>query len=368
MWIEINNDIFEKRDFKGLNYLYQILSWYPKGSIPRYNIFIDLEKVRHTANYQKLKSTETDFDLLLEKQFDDYINDNKKHSSRSYSISRQKKERHFNIEEAIRFFNQPVSIILENNKNDAYFIKAIIYYFDKSGFDKSGIVKEHLKNGWIKFENAGGCDNVSNFIEGELKAFGDLASRSGKETFDYFRGLIILDSDKEYANQPLKDGHDKLERYFKKNNFANYHILEKRMMENYMPDEVFDDILRELTNSTLDKELKDWINVYKYLSKIQKDYLKYYDGWPKKEYDDLDINVKKLYANQHPSNFRILKKGFKYIDKKLRTEDDTKDESNFKNAFPQKFINSTSVNKKSLEMRADSDELDVILSKISQLL
>jgi hypothetical protein len=363
MWIEIKADIFEKRGFKSLNFLYQILSWYPKGSIPRYDIFIDLEKIRHTDNYKKLKNTEIDFELLLEKQFDDFINDNKKNSPRAYSISHQKQEKYFNIEEAIRFFNQPVSIILENNKNDAYFIKAIIYYFDADGK-----VKEHLKNGWIRFENAGGCDNVSNFIEGELKAFEDLASRQNKATFEYFRGLIIIDSDKEYASQPFKEGYQKLELYFKKNNITNFHILEKRMMENYMPDEIFEEILIGLTNSKLDKDLKAWINVYKNLSQAQKDHLKYYDGWTKKEFNELDENVKTLYLDQYPTNFAILKKGFKYTEKKDEVLDEDKDESKFKNAFPKKFISSTLVNKRSLELRANSNELVEILNKINQLL
>ena len=58
MWIEIDSDIFQKSDFKGLNYLYQILSWYPNHSIPRYKIFIDLLKVENTQNYEQLKGVE----------------------------------------------------------------------------------------------------------------------------------------------------------------------------------------------------------------------------------------------------------------------------------------------------------------------
>mgnify|MGYP000727038757 CR=1 FL=1 len=54
------------------------------------------------------------------------------------------------------------------------------------------------------------------------------------------------------------------------------HILKKRAMENYMPDEVFDEIILELTNSKDDAILKRWINVYKKLDSIQKDFLKYY--------------------------------------------------------------------------------------------
>jgi hypothetical protein len=44
-------------------------------------------------------------------------------------ITSQRGASNFNIEEAIIFLNQPVSIILENNKNDSEFILAIIKHF-----------------------------------------------------------------------------------------------------------------------------------------------------------------------------------------------------------------------------------------------
>ena len=54
MWVEIDKSIFEKGEFKALNYIYQILSWYPVNSIPRYNILINKQRVEHTDNYSKL--------------------------------------------------------------------------------------------------------------------------------------------------------------------------------------------------------------------------------------------------------------------------------------------------------------------------
>jgi len=360
MWIEIDKNIFENSDFKGLNFLFQILSWYPLGSIPRYNIFIDLEKIKSTHNYQKLRNAEKDIDLLIETQFNDFINENKKAKTRDYIISSTKGEKNFDVEEAIRFFNQPVSIILENNKNDAYFIKAIIYHFDSLGK-----IKEHLKNGWIKFENAGGCTNVSNFIEGELKSFEELASRNNKNSSDYFRGIIILDSDREYQNQPIKNQYQILTSDLKTKNINNFHILEKRTMENYMPDDVFKEIEAELTKS--EKELRLWINVYKNLDSTQKDYLNFNKGFSR-DFADLDMNIRTLYANLSTTNFAILKKGFNFNEKNVKGIKQNQDlEKGFKNSFPKKF-ESSRVNKYTLFQRANSNELEDILNKINQLL
>lgn len=357
MWIEITKDVFEESDFKGLNYLFQILSWYP-NNIPRYNVFIDFENVEDTENYSKLKGAEIKFDDFIISQFDYFVQSSPRGKLKDFYVSNKRDTKHFNIAEAIRFFSQPVSIILENNKNDSYFIKAIIYHFDYSG-----ILKEHVHNGWIKFENAGGCSNVHNFIEGELKSYEELASRNVRNTFQYYRGLVILDSDKEYSTQTVKMQYQNLLNYLNLKTIP-FHILEKRMMENYMPNEVIDEIETTLTNSALDNELRLWINVYKHLSDEQKDYLKYYDGF-NREFLDLDVNVQTLYQNQVPTNFEILKKGFKY---RSRENIDGEESNEFKNAFPKKFITSNVVNPQTLSNRVNSNELLDILNKINQLI
>lgn len=351
MWISIDKDIFENSDFEGLSYIFHILSWSPKNSISRYNILIDLEGIKQLENYTKLKEVVKDIDFLLEKEFDDFISTKPKNSKADFNITNKKDVSNFNIEESIRFFSQPVSIILENNKNDAYFIKSIIEYLDTNG-----VLKEHLKNGWIKFENAGGCSNVKNFLEGELNSFEDLAFRNHRNKFDYYRGIVILDSDKDYPTQSIQPKYGILLNFLESIGLKdNIHILEKRMMDNYMPDEVFDEIILELTNSKDDGILKKWINVYKNLDSTQKDFLKYYDGFSF-DFNNLTVGVQTLYNNQQGANFDILKSGFKYKVK------------GFKNEFPLKFSTSSRVNKHTLESRSGSNELNLILSKISKLL
>lgn len=363
MWVEINKKCFENSDFKSLNHLFQILSWYPYNSIARYNIFIDKDKVKHTPHYQTLQSIEVSFEEFIDIEFDKYINDG---ASIKYKIDVD-----FNVEEAIRFFNQPISIILENNKNDAYFITALIYYFDNTG-----VLKEHLKNGWIKFENAGGCRNVKNFIEGFLSAFVDIALRSGRNTADYFRGLVILDSDKNYPNEPLKPDYTTLQIYLSSKKI-DFHLLEKRAMENYMPDKVYKKLKNEINANRPAynnwQKMIDWIDTFLSLSEPEKDYLKINGGFPQRKDNQgnkqpINGDIIQLYGftqdnadayrYKQDNKFKTLNEGFAY-----KGED-------FKNEFPLLFINFGEVNKTSLSERAGNNgsELIEILTKIRSLL
>ncbi|WP_312075672.1 hypothetical protein [Chryseobacterium sp.] len=356
MWIQISKDIFETADFKGLNYIYQILSWFPKDN-PRYKIFIvpnqDLKK---TQNYKNFKVSDYDFENLVEQQFNEFIQTQPTGKNCDYTITNQKGNKNFNIEEAIRFFSQPISIILENNKNDAYFIKAIINHLDSSG-----ILKEYIANGWIRFENAGGCGNVRNFIEGELKSFEDLASRNSRNPHDYYKAFVLLDSDKEFPTQNQKSQYTALINYLNSININSekFHLLEKRMMENYMPDEVFLSLKEDYRGRTGKRDLLNWINTYLSLTSLQKDFLNIKDGFPKETDENgirkpIKTEISNLYINVTGQNFTNIDKGFKYPD--------------FKNLFSELFYTSSRVNKASLEFRANSKELTVIVEKIRKLI
>jgi len=269
MWVRIAKEIFEKSEFKSLNFLYQILSWYPNGSSVRYNIFVDTQQVKDTENFKKLLCIEKSLVEFLDMEYTEYVNISNRVST-VYEVTQNKGRNNFNIEEAILFFNQSVSIVLENNKNDSLFIKAIITHFGKiDGVNKA---EEHLNNRWLQFENAGGCQNIPNFIEGFIERFKKIADKNSRQPSDYFRGIIIIDSDREYETQPSK--HDplvkKLERL--RLDVSKIHILEKRMMENYLPREVFEEIQRQRAIQK-NTDLNDWLNVYLTLTERLKDYI-----------------------------------------------------------------------------------------------
>lgn len=335
MVVELKEDIFSNTDFKSINYIIQMLTYKQ-----RYQLFVEWSHIKDTELYQRL---DEDDKKEIEESYNDIIQSG---LDTNYFISESNHNSYFSIEEAIRFFIQPVSIILENSLNDQYFIMAIIKHFDDTRE-----VARHLKNGWIQFENAGGCTNVENFLKSKLQSFNNLAIKYAKPNHTYLRCFVLLDSDKEYSTQPSK--HSSLSIFLTTQN-VNFHILGKRYMESYMPDAVYDYI----TNP----DLQTWINAHKHLSSIQKDYLNIHEGFPKKlaNGDDrryrteLDINIQNLYANVSDTNFDILGKGFKY--------------PNFKANFPKLFETSHQVHKKSLSERAGSNELQEILNKIVGLL
>jgi hypothetical protein len=346
MWINVTKDVFENSDFKGLNYLYQVLTYKPSDSFrSRYNIVVDTEKVKDTPNFKKLSSIEKSLVEFLDLEYSYF----KTYSQNiSYKISSIKNDCHFNIEEALIFLNQPVSIILENNKNDSEFILSIIKHFgNDDGYNKS---QEHINNAYLKFENAGGCGNIPNFVEGFLKQFKDIATKNNRNLSEYFRGIIILDSDTEYPNQLSR--HTELLR--KLNDLGidsiKVHILEKRMMENYLPDEVYKE-LKENNQNNFSKELIDWIDAYLNLKNDkQKDYINIPKGnllgneIPKLQglidfWEVSDTNISQV-------NYNKLNIGFKFngFDEK----GNIKKENDFKNAFPQLFKKAT---KEDLEKR-----------------
>ncbi len=338
MWIEIDNDIFQKSDFKGLNYLYQILSWYPNHSVPRYKIFIDLLKVENTQNYNQLKGVETRLKELIESQFDEFITANPRNKRPSYQVTYRKGEKCFNIEEAIRFFSTPVAIVIENSLNDSYFLKAIFSHFDPKDEHGRRRLVEFLRNDWIQFVNAGGWTNIRNIINGRSQSFEELAKNNSKNPNNYLRCFVLMDSDRQYATNNIQDKED-LKKWLEDLGIK-VHILNKRAMENYMPDEVIK-VLPTINSKY--KQFQKWVNAYDNLNQEQKDYLNYQKGFPKKDVETV-INKKKItqkvnkVRNEQPIDIQTLFP-ISNIDNTQYDVIDTglKEFPNFKDEFPKFF-------------------------------
>lgn len=387
MWINITRDIFEKSDFKGLNFLYQILSFNPStSSRPRYNIIVDVENVKNTDNFNKLATIEPNIISFLEDELTYYVTS----SNIPYKVTSTKGELNYNLEEAIMFLNQPVSIILENNKNDAEFILAIIKNFGKNGdYNKT---EEHFSHAWLQFQNAGGCTNIPNFIEGFLSQFKAIAIKNNRKLLDYFRGIIIIDSDKAYLSQQIKDEHKALLKKLELlglnvsklidedtgeilNDNHNFHILKKRMMENYLPKEVFREIKKQIDRLD-NQDLKDWLEVYLNLTnKDQFDFLNIPDGFPPKDNKlvseirkPVSVNILSLYELKvSDKNFKKLDKGFNFKGFDVNGNLNSGKDFNFKNEMP-KWFKKEIITKKNLEERDGEDELKQIIQKIEKLL
>ncbi len=135
MIVEIKTDIFNSIDnFKQFNYLLQILT-----NKRRYDLFIDIEELINNPVFDRI---DIDDKTIIEEYFDRQIQENKKID---YSVS-QNSSFGFNLEEAIRFFENPVLIVLENDFNDAYFINALIKNFNKQNIKIKNI---EMKNGYV---------------------------------------------------------------------------------------------------------------------------------------------------------------------------------------------------------------------------
>ncbi len=341
MTIEFKPDIFSGENFKGLNVLLQLTTY--KN---RHAVFADISQIENRPLYKLL---DKDDQALLIQEFNTQIIQQKSALKADYYVSNTVSQNNeFVIDEAIRFFIQPISIILENSLNDQYFIRSLVNNFNCHE------IQRQIGNNWIQFENAGGCSNIENFITGKLQAYNSLP----KEAHCYLRCFILLDSDREYKNQPLKKPYEQLIVFLKKHGII-YHFLEKRTMENYMPDTVFTDY------KTHNNVLGEWIDAYLSLTPQQKDYLNISRGFTKRDdkgqqehRNTLQKEVIDLYADVSDLNFDKLNQGFKLPE--------------FKTQFPKNYIDHYGVHKKSLLERTchqnNQKELIEIVNKIKSLL
>ena len=238
-----------------------------------------------------------------------------------------------------------MKLILENIENDAYFIRALIKNFKKKG-EK---IKQHLSEDWLKFDMGGGS-TIPNVIRSEKQRFENNKGKFPKESHIYLRYFVLIDSDKKYPNAILNDDKQKLIKLLENNNIK-YHILEKREIENYMPDIVFSEIQGD----------QKYIKVYLDLEPVQKDYFDIEKGFDTK-YQQLPLEVQKLYESVSDTNKEIFRKN------KLDMIDSNGEKLSFKSNFPKLFQDCNNINQENLQARCGTSELKEILDKIAELL
>lgn len=265
----------------------------------------------------------------------------------------------FSAEEAIIYLLQPQSVILENGLNDSHFMNAVFELFDPSG-----TLSHYVKEGWIRYENAGGCLNVRNFLQARIQQYG------GKQKF--LRSFVLLDGDRRYptdnkADEKYRTLKDKLDAWK-----VGYHVLEKRCMENYMPDEA----MRTVAGTAH----QDWVNAYMMLTPEQKDFLSIAEGFEtditkeekkvvrakemqltskdkkrrKKSYvrGYLTLEEQQFYASVSRGNFLHLEKGLKI--------------KSFKVKYPEQFGNTAVTYRANLLSRTRHQRDPQELSHIAQ--
>lgn len=339
MIVKILSDIFEASSNNYfLNKLFNVLEG-------RYDLDIEAyEVVKESAWYKTevypTKTMKEMIDLML------VSTATKSNNHNEITISSNKTNTNFFLlEEAIKYLEQPFSIIFENSNNDSIFFETLLRSFKKESLK----IKEFKNERWLSYSMAGG--DATDNIETELKSFD--SNIFTKEKHKYLRCFVLTDSDTLYPNMDLKSDKQKLKDFLDKNE-VKYHFLEKRELENYLPDEVF----KELINS----ENKDYIEAYLRLSSEQKDFFDIEKGFPDKKFDDLK-----------PDEFRELFKNISELDKRTFRKYDLRkiNGKNFKSEFPKLFLHEK-VTKETLlkrtEYQNNKKELIDILKKIEDLL
>lgn len=338
MLIEIRPEIFDgKAKFRDVVLLYYQLI--EKG---RYDVFIDIET---TKRYDVFSKFQNDDLVTMREAYTLQIQNNKKID---YSIGNVEDDKTFNLKEAKYFFLEPVLIFVENDKYDAYFIEALIRSFKK----ESKKIAKCARENWLRYRSGGGADSIPNTIQSVLREIDKLDLP--KDSYNYIRGIVIIDSDKRYKNQPLTKSRQDIIDFCTKNEIE-YHVLEKREMENYIPDEVIDTVAFE----TNDEYLKAYLN----LSPLAKDYFDLEKGFSKvNSYSKLSDEEKELFENNED---------FKLFRQKWRNENFHGKGISFKSEFPKLFENEA-VNKETLLRRTshqeNKNELKQLLQKINDLL
>ena len=332
MIIEIKSEVFEDSAELGkIKYLLQ-LCFYKN----RYSLYTDYTLISGFQNFKALDPI--DQELIVE-SFNSGIQGGSENAD--INICKNSDAVNFCTDEAIKFLNQPVSIILENSLNDSYFFNSTITHFDSSLE-----IGRHLENNWIQFDNAGGATNIRNLIDGKLNAFASWPKRNKKR---YLRCFVIFDSDKTGPNKDLKEDKLACQKYLEHNEII-HHILNKREMENYLPDEV--------VSSIADPYLRQYLK----LSSIQKDYFDIQNGLKKNRSDkNNDQELLDLFADLSDQEWIVLKTGLKVIPY----------DKSFKSEFP-KLFNSSLVNKTNLINRLGThtkpSEFEQIVNKTLSLL
>lgn len=330
MLVELLEDVFISDKFEDLRRLIDTCLY--KN---RYILKIPIDKVRETENFNKLRDIDRH---AIEETFSQLIQGVE---SQSDIVISEIDNDFFDIEEGIRYLEAPASIVLENSLNDGYFISAIIRHFGA----KTNVNK-HIENGWLIFENAGGCANVGNFLEGKMRPYQHLT----KNNWEYLRCLVILDSDKRHRDQPLKNEYSLLLENYHKPPKIFVHILVKRSMENYLPIEAY-----RYISSGINKKFLDAICS---LSAEQIDYYNIHLGFEGRPFEELTDEVKALYKDVSNTNFEILAKGAEM--------------RNFKAEFPKLMESNAGVHKKSLIQRtkdqSSPNELEDILNVIQRMI
>jgi hypothetical protein len=268
MKIKFTSTLFEDRsNYHDLIFLVQ-LCYIDR----RYDFVIDITEVHNSELYSDISPRDQ---VVIEEYFEKHMLSN---DPIDFNIEREicKGSNSLTLDECKRMLSYPVLIVLENSRNDRYFIESLVSNFRK----RSKIIQRYIDHNWIDFVNAGGCENIDNVLIEKFRNFQNLP----KPAHFYLRAFVLVDSDSEFPNQ-IKQSRSNLKLFLDQHNIL-YHILTKREIENYLPVEAYD-LLDGNTN---------FAQVLKRLTPIQLDYIDIEEGFDRnKNFEHMPSEIKELF-------------------------------------------------------------------------
>lgn len=200
----------------------------------------------YQSNIKRVQST---IYIFIEKAFKNPIYRVKKQKTKQLiRIANQENEHEITLTFAINYLNEPLYILVENKFSDAALLNALFKNFRK-GAKK---IRQAKENGWIRYFHGGGKDMFLKIIDDEYK----------KKPLPA-RLFVLMDSDKKSLDDLSESTKRIKEKCLSYTPPVPYHILHKREIENYLPNEVLYKIPKELHPITdellsLDKSLQDF--------------------------------------------------------------------------------------------------------------
>jgi hypothetical protein len=318
MLVEILKDVFESDDDEVVAQLNKVWNIIERRHSLLIRDFDLIDMLPTTIWFNKLMDSEKE-------SIFQYIKQSSSHTKKDIvkcTISLIETQNNFTLIEAIKYLEQPLTILLENRMNDAPFVQSLIKNFRKHGRK----IESHLSERWLRFGMGGGSTMIDD-INAELDSF--YSDYFTKEKWKYLRYFVLSDSDKTFPEMPLPPNKASFKETLESYKIP-YHFLEKREMENYLPDEAFS----EITNNRL------FIDAYLKLKPLQKDYFDLQKGFENKNFDTLPLEIQKLYDEITNDSKEIFRKQDL---SKINSETDY----NFKREFP-KLFKTNKVNRENL--------------------
>lgn len=353
MVIDLKDDIFDIE--KEVQFRHLLTFIFYKAPDARYSgCFVDFNVNVMEGNELYEKLSEIDQKLLLN-SFKELQYRNTSDEKRFVVSDIQPQS--YKIDEIIALLKSPCYIVLESGGNDSQFIKSLIHHFDS---DEQFII-DSLKYQRLVFLNSGGS-GAKKEIMSKLDGFNAISLKYATDNHKYFRGLVIIDGDKNFRTDDQTNKYNNLLKFLNSID-VDCHVLEKRAMENYIPIETLENVAKMKKESRDQNEIQfnKWFNVYQRLNDEQRDYLNF------DKYDNiitLDDGCDHLYSAVGTENNSILVKGCSYRNDSIKDPS----ERRLKNAFPRLFMEDPLVNKITLKSRAGNNELEEIITKIRKIL